>query len=139
MTQPVPDHELDFDDDGLAIYGGGPFSGTSYEVTPSGVRSELTYANGLLDGRAADVVVATGTLVGETHYFQGMKHGPQREYSPDGTLREQRDFEYDILLSFRSFDDHGVLLSEQSLSPGSSEARILAQRQKLFGTASEGE
>ena len=134
MTQPVPDVELDFDDDGVAIYRGDPFSGTSYEVTPNGVQSELIYVDGQLEGRATDVVLATGVLIGETSYFHGMKHGPQREYFADGVLREERDYEYDVVLRVRVLDGHGVLLSEQSLSPDSAEGRILAQRHVIrFG------
>lgn len=135
LTQPVPDAELDFDDDGIALHLGAAFTGTSYEVTPGGVRSELNYVNGMLQGRATDVVLATGVLVGETGYLQGMKHGTQREYFTDGRLREDRSYEYDVCLKVRRFDAHGNLSSERDLAMDSAEGRILARRRTVFGSA----
>lgn len=137
-TDAVPDAGLDFDDDGAAIYLGGPFTGTSYEVTAGGIRSELHYVKGLLQGRATDVVLATGVLVGETSYLLGMKHGPQREYFTDGKLREKRVYEYDVCLKVRVFDARGSLLSERDLDMGSPEGRVLAQRRTMIGSDAEG-
>ncbi len=96
----------------------------------------MPYVEGRLQGIASDTDLLTGIRVGETSFWQGMRHGHEREFYPDGTLREESLFEYDVRVRRTVWSPDGDLLYESHLDPTGPEWRFLQQQRDRFGQGS---
>lgn len=129
----VDDDDLEIDDDDVARYQGSLFTGVSYQEGPGGVRCELPYAEGLLDGVARDIDLTTGRTVSESRYWRGMRHGLQRLLDLDGAVREESVFEVDIELRHELRDADSRIVERRALDPASPQWRFLQLRRDAFG------
>jgi antitoxin component YwqK of YwqJK toxin-antitoxin module len=121
----VPDDELDFDSDLVHSWKGERFTGIGYETTV-GIRSEITYVDGLQHGWARDYY-PSGALEAEQEFRYSVAHGRLREYGEDGGLRLDAVNEYGIRVSTTRFDERGQVIEHTVLDEGSPAFQVLAK------------
>ena len=73
--------------------------------------------------------------MGETLYREGLKHGREREWFVDGQLQREKEFEFDVFMFGRTWDDTGLLVKECSRPETHPLYRLVSQRRRIDGGA----
>ncbi|WP_141715807.1 toxin-antitoxin system YwqK family antitoxin [Burkholderia ubonensis] len=118
------------EDDGLYYINGELFSGLAYATRDGNFRdAEVAYVDGARSGRTLEWY-RPGRLMLDEMYLDGVLHGLARSWHDNGKLEEEGEYEYGVALWRKSWDKHGNLLNEFTLSKESSNYRFLqAMRQ----------
>jgi antitoxin component YwqK of YwqJK toxin-antitoxin module len=126
----VDEDHLDADGE-LVTFNGKPFTGIGFDPFPGGegVEYETEYKNGLAHGlrRKSNVY---GQLEYEVSCYEGVKHGEETHWFPDGAVKLKAIYEYGIKVSSRSWDKDGKLDNEFIISPDSTNFALLVERRK---------
>lgn len=112
---------------------GQPFTGTAYELFPSGkVRSEVAYVEGIRQGSCRSWL-NTGRLIEEANNWQGVSHGLTRTWDDQGRLCREQRFEFGIKVSEKTFDEQGNVKNEWRISPSDNLYRTLELSRTKWG------
>lgn len=116
----------------LVTLNGKPFTGIGFDPFPDGegVEYETEYKDGLAHGFRRKLNIY-GQLEYEVSCYEGVKHGVETHWFPDGTVKLKLVYEYGIKVSSRSWDKDGKLENEFVISPDSTNFALLVERRKM--------
>jgi antitoxin component YwqK of YwqJK toxin-antitoxin module len=123
-------------DGNILTVGGKPFSGVAFETTPTGVLiSEVTFVNGLQEGKAQEFY-PSGKLKVEETYENGSKHGECNMFFESGLKKSRASYEYSILIESEEWDERGVTIGSFLISKDGAQYRTLELFRKAHGRSS---
>ena len=111
----VAEEELKFGRDHVCLHNGCPFTGVAVEEFENGgVRSEISYLNGVQSGLSRDWY-PSGQLRSESEFLDNSLHGESQEWFESGALKEKATYETGIELYRSQWAEDGTLLEQRSL------------------------
>ena len=86
------------------------FNGTALELGPQSgaILSETEYKDGIQCGFCREWYKYPDQLKTEEHYFYNTRDGMQREWYPNGQLKEEMEIELGTILRHTEWDENGV-------------------------------
>ena len=97
--------DLEMDDRHGLCHARVPFTGTAYELSPTGqLIGEACFVSGVQEGPTKDFF-PNGQLASEDRYQHGSKHGECWRWYASGQPRERAVYEYSILLEAEEWDE----------------------------------
>src|SRR5262245_30897291 len=117
------DLELDYHQ--VLYKDGVPFTGTAYELSPTGhLIGEVCFVDGIREGPATDFF-PNGQRESTDCYQHGSKHGECWQWYASGQAKARAVYEHSILLEAEEWDEHGSVLRQYRLDPQSPQFRTL--------------
>lgn len=119
------------EDDGLYYINGEPFSGLAYATRDGNFRdAEVAYVDGARSGRTLEWY-RPGRLMLDEMYLDGVLHGLARSWHENGQLEKEGEYEHGVALWEKSWDKHGNLLKEFTLSGDSPNYKYLQKMRQI--------
>ena len=117
---------------GLYTHEGTPFTGVAFEVgTDGALAAETEYRGGLRAGLQR-MWHPDGSVAAEGAFRAGSLHGNYQEWHLNGQLALEQVGEYGILLSEKSWDEHGRLVKEYRIEHEGNDWQMLLLCRQLY-------
>ena len=127
----VPVKSLVYDDD-LMWLDGEPFTGIAYALDANGnVNAEYEYRDGLKWGWSRTWYLP-GKPFQERQLFMGTTHGKDREWYPNGQLKEEGDYELGFALRRKRWDEAGNVTEEYELKETDPRYQELEEYREIY-------
>lgn len=116
---------------GVYLHQETPFTGIAFELGRTGtLEAETEYLDGLRHG-LQKMWYPDGAIASEGTFQNDVIHGTFREWHPDGTLALEQVGEFGILLSEKAWDERGQVVKEYSIDVGGGDWRALEFQREL--------
>jgi antitoxin component YwqK of YwqJK toxin-antitoxin module len=107
---------IEFTDDYVYLLNGQPFTGIGFETNDNGVViSEMEFQNGMKHGTTRGFY-PTGRVKREVHYQHNTLDGFVRDWSEDGLMEREEEYEKGICVRRKALDSSGQVALSYELS-----------------------